>query len=210
MGKFLLMFAAVLMRGEIVDRIAASVGSHVITESEVVEEIRVTALLDGKAPDLSVAEKRKALDRLVDQELMRNEIVFTRFPFPSESDIKPLYAQVRDRFPGDGAYDAELRKYGLTDGDVRQHLQWQLMMLRFIEYRFQPAVQVSEAEIAGEYRDFTTKWRDSKGSEPPPLEQVRVDVEKLALQRLIDSALDRWLGEVRTQNSIIYRKGYEP
>jgi hypothetical protein len=205
-----LLLAALLMRAEIVDRIAASIGSHVITESEVLEEIHVTAFQDGSPVDAGAEQKRQALERLVDQELMRKEIVFTRFPFPSESDMKPLYAQVRDRFPDQDAYNAELRKYGLTDGDVRQHLQWQVMMLRFIEYRFQPSVQVSDADIANEYRDFAAKWRESKHSEPPPLEQVHDDIEKLVRQRLIDSALDRWLGEVRTQNSIIYRKGYEP
>jgi hypothetical protein len=205
-----LLVAALLMRAEIVDRIAASIGSHVITESEVLEEIRVTALLDGTSVDEGAEQKRQALERLVDQELMRKEIVFTRFPFPSESDVKPLYAQVRDRFPDQDGYNAELRKYGLTDGDVRQHLQWQVMMLRFIEYRFQPSVQVSDGDITSEYRDFAAKWRESKHSEPPPLDQVHDDIEKLVRQRLIDSALDRWLGEVRTQNSIIYRKGYEP
>ncbi len=203
-------FAALSLRAEIVDRIAASVGNRVITESEVMEEIRVGAFLDGSPLDFTAEQKRRAVDRLVDQELIRKEIVFTQFPFPSESDIKPLYAQVRDRYPEQAAYEAALHKYGLTDADLRQHLQWQLMMLRFIEYRFQPSVQVSDTEIASEYRDFAARWRESKKSEPPPLEQVRGDIEKLARQRLVDAALDRWLGEVRTQNSIVYRKGYEP
>src|SRR5207248_11036960 len=141
-----------LVHAEIVDRIAASVGNHVITESEVLEEIRVTAFLDGTPLDLSTDQKHKAVERLVDQELIRKEIVFTQFPFPSESDIKPLYAQVRDRFPSESAYTAALHEYGLTDAEVRQHLQWQLMMLRFIEYRFQPGVQLSEADIESEYR----------------------------------------------------------
>jgi hypothetical protein len=205
-----MLFAALLTHAEIVDRIAASIGNHVITESEVMEEIRVTAFLDGSALDSSAEQKRKTVERLVDQELIRKEIVFTQFPYPSESDIKPLYAQVRNRFPDESAYKTELRKYGLTDGDIRAHLQWQLMMLRFIDYRFQPAVQVSDADITAEYRDFATKWRESKKSDAPPMEQVRDDIEKLVRERLVDSALDRWLGEVRTQNSIIYRKGYEP
>ena len=140
---------------------------------------------------------------------MRREIVFTRFPFPAESDVKPLHRQVRDRFPNQGAYEDELSKYGLTDSGIRQHLQWQLMTLRFIEYRFQPSVQVSEPDIRREYDQFANQWRETKKSEPPAFEQVRGDVEKLARQRLVDSALDRWLGEVRTQNEIVYRKGYE-
>jgi hypothetical protein len=200
---------ALSVRAEIVDRIAASVGNRVITESEVLEELRVSAFLDGTAPDLSIDQKRKALERLIDQELMRREIVFTRFPLPAEADVKPLYQQVRDRFPNEEAYQEELRKYGLTDTGVRQHLQWQLRTLRFIEYRFQPGVQVSESDIRREYDQFANQWRETKKSEPPAFEQVRDEVEKMAQQRLVDSALDRWLGEVRTQNEILYQKGYE-
>src|SRR5438270_5521391 len=47
------MFAALLLGAEIVDRIAASVGMHVITESEVEEELRVTAFLDRKSTRLN-------------------------------------------------------------------------------------------------------------------------------------------------------------
>jgi hypothetical protein len=205
-----LLLATFATRGEIVDRIAVSVGNHVITESEVIEEIRVTAFLDGTPVALGADQKRNSAERLIDQSLMQKEIAFTRFSSPSESEVQPLYAQVRGRFPDDAAYEAELKKYGLTDAQIRQHLARQLMMLRFIEYRFQPGVQVNEGDIEREYRDFAEKWRASKKSDPPPLEQVRDDVEKLVRQRLVDSALDRWLGEVRTQNSIIYRKGYEP
>jgi hypothetical protein len=204
-----LVLLALSAQAEIVDRIAASVGATVITESEVVEEVRVGAFLDGTAFDPNIDQKRKALERLIDQELMRREIAFTRFPPPAESDVKPLYRQVRDRYPSEEAYQDDLRKYGLTDSGIQQHLLWQLMTLRFIEYRFQPGVQVSESDIRREYDQFANQWRETKKSEPPEFEQVRGEVEKMAQQKLVDSALDRWLGEVRTQNEIVYRKVYE-
>jgi hypothetical protein len=204
-----LLGAALCSRGEIVDRIAASVGHRVITESEVLEEVRVTAFIEGVPPPDGAEERRKALERLIDQDMMRREIVSTKFPLPAESDLQPLYAQIRDRYPNEGAYRADLIKYGLTDADIRAHLQWQLTTLRFIEYRFQPGVQVSDADLRREYDQFAQTWREQKKTDPPALEQVRDDIEKVVRQRLIDSALDRWLGEVRTQNDIIYRKGYE-
>ncbi len=199
---------ALALQAEIVDRIAASVGSTVITESDVLEDLRVSALLNGTAADPSDDQKRKALERLIDQELMRREIAFTRFPLPSEADVEKMYREARARFPNEEAYQAEVRKDELSDATVRQHLQWQLRTLRFIEYRFQPGVQVSDADIRREYDDFANQWRETKHSEPPAFEQVREEVERLAQQRLVDSALDRWLGEVRTQNDILYRKGY--
>ena len=202
-------FGLICLQAEIVDRIAATVAKQVIAESEVMEELRVTAFLEALPADASPDAKRKALDRLIDQNLMRREIVFTRFPLPSQSDLDPLYKQVLERFPARAAYLAELARYGLTDSDIRAHLQWQLMTLRFIEYRFQHGVQLNEADIQREYDGFVRKWREEKHTDPPPFDQVHADMEKLARQALVDSALDRWLGEVRTQNDIIYHKGYE-
>ena len=71
-----------MAHGEIVDRIAANIGKTVITESEVQHELRLTAFLDGVEPDFARDNKRKVLDRLIDQTLMRREIEFMRFQLP--------------------------------------------------------------------------------------------------------------------------------
>src|SRR5947209_12722763 len=63
-----------VLSGEIIDRVAASIGRQVITEADVTDEIRVQSFIDEKAPDFSVENKRKALDRLVDQTLIRREL----------------------------------------------------------------------------------------------------------------------------------------
>lgn len=197
--------AAPGLRSAIVDRIAATVGFEVITNSQVIEEIRVTAFLEGNSPDFTAVNRRKTLDRMIDQALVRREVEFTRFPRPTMDEVKPLLKQVTDRYP---SLTGALAKYGITEQDVIAHLKWQLTMLRFIEYRFQPSVQVTETEIRQEYRRQSAAWSQKAGAEPPSLEAMRPELEKIVRQRLTDSALDRWLGEVRTQNQILYREGY--
>src|SRR4051794_37805596 len=56
-----------------IDRIAVSVGNQVITESELITDLRVTAFLDRSEVDLSSAAKRKSADRQVDQVLILKE-----------------------------------------------------------------------------------------------------------------------------------------
>lgn len=194
--------------GEIVDRIAASVGYEVIAESEVSDALRVAAFIDGVPPDFSPDNKRKVLDRLIDQTLVRREVEFTRFPLPADMEVEPLLKQVREPFPDGQAWHEALAKSGIAEAQVIAVLKWQLTMLRFIEYRFQPAVQVSNAEVRQEYRRQAAEWREKNGTEPPTLQQIRPEIDKIVRQRLTDSALDRWLGEVRTQNTILYRQGY--
>ena len=50
---------AITARGEIIDRIAVSVGNRVIAESDLNREIRVAAFLDGVKPDFSPAGIRR-------------------------------------------------------------------------------------------------------------------------------------------------------
>ena len=48
----LLFIAAFACRAEVIDRIAVVVGNGVITESEILREIRLTAFLEGRAARL--------------------------------------------------------------------------------------------------------------------------------------------------------------
>jgi len=200
---------AALMSAEIVDRVAASIGQQVITDTQVVQEIRIQSFLNGEPVDTGKDNKRKALDRLVDQFLIRRELAFTRFGPIAESEVEPLVAPVRARFASDARFRETLAKYEINADDVRLHLAWTLTMLRFIEYRFQPAVQIGEAQITQEYRRQAMSWKRTHSTGIPPLEQVRGEIEKIARQQLVDSALDRWLAEVRTQNAIVYHGEYK-
>ena len=196
------------LNAEIVDRIAATVGAEVIADSRVSDEIRLSAFLDGVQPDMSSENRRKVLDRLIDQSLVRREVGFTRFQEPSDAGVEPQLAEIKARYSDEPAYRRALDNYGLTDADVIARLRWQVSMLRFIEYRFQPAVQVTNSEIRQEYRRQAAEWREKNGTDPPSLDEMRPTLERIIRQRLTDSALDLWLGEVRTQNKILYREGY--
>lgn len=183
---------------EIIDRVAANISRSVILDSEVVEEARVEAFIQGAEPDLTAANKRKILDRLIDQFLIRRELEFTRFAPASDQDIEPLLKQITDR-------NRDYARYRITPELLKKHVAWTLNMLRFVEYRFAPAIQISPAEIEREYRRRLPEWKDKA----PPLDEIRPELEKLLIQSHVDAALDRWLGEMRTQNDIVYHEGYK-
>jgi hypothetical protein len=192
-----LILVAALCHAEIVDRVAANIGLQVITDADVVNEARMQAFIDGAALDLSPAHKRRVLDRLIEQSLVRKELEFARFaPVPNE-EVEPLLKQIL-------AQHSNFAEYYITLDQLRAHVAWTLTMLRFIEYRFQPGVQISEREVRQEYRRRTAELR-----EKPPLDELRPELEKIIRQRLIDAALDRWLGEARTQTTIVYHNGYQ-
>src|ERR1700689_5153064 len=79
---------AATARADLIDRIAVSVGSRVITETDLDRELRITALLNNEKPDLSPASKRRTAERMVDQTLVRNEMQESRYPPPSAADTE--------------------------------------------------------------------------------------------------------------------------
>ena len=189
------------VRAEIIDRIAAAVGKQVITESQVTEEIRVTAFLDGKPADWTEANRTRALNRLIDQTLIRHEIDATRFQeAPAEEGTKlleQLKAAMKD-------FKTALAESHLSEALVAKHLQWQVTFLRFVDYRFKPSVEVTEADLKEFYDKQVEEWK--KESKPvPSLEDARADLERFLTSRFVDQALDRWLGDQRTQTSVVFK-----
>jgi hypothetical protein len=202
------LIAAAIGAGEIIDRIAATIGQQVITDQQVIEQVRLTAAIEGTPIDLSAENKRKVLDRMIEQTLVRKEIEFTKFPSATSAEAAPLLKQVRDRYPNDAAFRHALAQYGVSEDALERYLIWQMTFLRFIEYRFQPSVQITDTEIQQEYRRQSAEMIESH-QRPPGLDQMRPQLEKIIRQRLTDAALDRWLGEVRTQYDILYYDGYK-
>ena len=204
----MLLAPVALLRAEIIDRLAAAVGKQVITESQVTEEIRVTAFLDGTPADWSEANRTRTLNRLVDQTLIRREIDATRFQeAPIEEGLK-LLVQLKEAMKD---FDTSLAANHLPESVVAKHLQWQVTFLRFVDYRFKPGVEVTEADLKDFYATQSEEWK--KQNKPvPQFEDVRDDLERLLTSKYVDQALDRWLGDQRTQTSIVFktRKAAKP
>jgi hypothetical protein len=193
--------AAVTCQAEIIDRIAVTVGKLVISQSEVIRDLRVAALLDQKPIDLSGEQRRKTADRLVDQSLILQEADFTRAPSPTAEEAADMLEQVKATYPDEAGYRAALERYRVTEEELTAHLVTGLRALRFTELRFRPEVQVSPDELR-EYYDRTVS---KQPGQVPSFEQSREQIEKLLTDQRVTQALDRWLGMQRTSLEILYR-----
>lgn len=189
----------------ILDRIAVTVGKQVITEGEVVRDLRVAAFLDHKPVDLSGPEKRKSADRLVDQLLIQQEIAFSRIPLPVEEDAARMLAQVKSQYRSEGEYQAALVRYHITEADVVEHLLTGLRGLRFTDLRFRPEIDITVDDLHDFYNKLSEEGRKRGDTNIPTFETSRDDVEKFVIGQRITLALDRWLGSQRTQTQILYR-----
>ena len=200
-------FMAMMAHAAVLDRIAVSVGKQVITESEVIRDVRVSAFLDQKPIDLSGDQKRKAADRLVDQVLILQEASFSRVNLADVGDAQKMLQQIKSSlFRGDADYRAALERYGVSEDEVIDHLLAGLRALRFTDLRFRPEVQLSEEDLRDRYNILAEEWRKKDPSNVASFEASRDQVEKLLTDERTAQALDRWLGNQRTETQILYRE----
>jgi hypothetical protein len=194
---------ATALQGAIIDRLAITVDQRVITEAQLDEEIRVTAFLNQEAIRRDADTRRNAADRLIEQELVRRDMEVSRYPMPTQSEVEVLLADTKQQI-GPDRFPAQLSQYNLTEDILREHLRFQLMMLRFIDFRFRPDIQVSESDITAYYNQELEKWKSSHAGTPPSLEASRASIEKAITNQRVDYAVSAWLEETRKQVRIIY------
>ncbi len=189
---------------EIIDRIAISVGNQVITESLLDEEIRLTAFLNHEKLDISVEERKKASGRLIEQALVKRDLDLSRYPLPEPKDADPLLHDVQAGYAPESQYRQMLQQYGITEEALKRRLLWQLTLLRFIDYRFRPGIQIPEADVKTYYAQQLEKWKQQGVQAVQTLEDSRAKIEEILTQQRIDQALDMWITETRRQITINY------
>jgi parvulin-like peptidyl-prolyl isomerase len=205
LARSLSLFAAfVLLGAEVIDRIAISVGNQVITESQIDEEVRVTAFLNNEPVNLSPSERKKAAERLIDQALIKREMDLSRYPLPALSDADSALNEIKSHYPSQAGFEQALAEHTITEAQLKEHLWWQLTVLRFVDYRFRPGIQLSDSEVQAYYQQQVSKWEQQGVIPIPSLSEQRAEIEEVLTERQIDENLDRWLADARKQVPIRY------
>ena len=204
---FLLVLAAPAVT-EIVDRLVASVGRQALTESDLLREIRLHALLNGAPADFSPSSKRPVLERMIERALIRREMEMSRHPAPEADAVDGYLNEVKKtRFGSEAAYREQLSKYGVREEEFRQYLAEQVAVAGFLQVRFRPGVQVTESESLEYYQNhLLPEWQNRTGEPPPSFEEARPQIEAILAGQRVDRLVDQWLKEARAQTRIEIRE----
>jgi len=190
----------------IIDRIAVIVGSSIVKDSDIERDLRVTYFLDGALLDLGTESRKKATKRLIDQIFIRREIRLGDYPAATPEEAgQQIDSLKKQRFKTNSAYQDALRRYGLTEADLRTEFQWQLTVLRFIDARFKPAVLISDAEVEryyGKHRDALEREHPSKAS----LEDLQEEIRDTLTGEKVNQLFFSWLDEQRQGVKIQFRE----
>jgi len=203
-----LAFMTSLLSGAaVIDRIAVIVGNRAIKTSDIDRELRVSSFLNRQPLNEGPDARRKVAERLIDQELVRQDLLNGQYSQPTEKDAGDFLQQFRrDRFGGSETHlRVDLERYGLTEEQLQRYFLWQLTVLRYIDQRFRNGVVVTDEEVAAYYRqhraELQTAYPQNNG-----LEALAPKIRESMTGERIDQAFEEWLAETRRGVQIEYRE----
>ncbi len=189
--------------GVIVDRVVATVNRQAILESDVREEVSFQRLMEGSAPGKgSEDEQRATLNRLIDRELLREQIHEGEVKPPTAQEIENHVAELKARLDAGKSWSELLSRYGITEEELHRRIALQLEQLRLVDLRLRPAVQIEPAEVQRYYQEqFLPKVLQS-GAQPLDQTEAAPKVREILTQQKMNQLLSSWLETLRSQAEI--------
>jgi peptidyl-prolyl cis-trans isomerase SurA len=192
--------------GEVIDRIVATVNGHIILQSDWNEALCYEALLDGRALSQFVDDDRRAvLDRLIDQELLAEQMKSASFQHASEAEAAARLAEARKQYPEastEEGWRGVLARFGLAEKDLVAHVQQQIDLMRLVDAHLRPAVQIDSKTIEAYYREkFVPQLKQSGIGDAPPAE-VAAQIRELLTQEKVNELMVSWLQSLRSESKV--------
>ncbi len=192
--------------GSIIDRIVATVNGHIILQSDWEDEVRYEAFMDGHdLPQVTPEARKAALDRLIDQELLRQQINASDSFHAGEADVDNRLLEIRKHYDPSGN-DAEwqqmLAKHGLTEAEVKDRIALQLSLMHLVDARLRPNVQVDEKSIARYYNQELLPQLQRSGNQSVALAAATPKIKELLTEQKVNELLVAWLQNLRSESTI--------
>jgi hypothetical protein len=192
--------------GDVLDRIVATVNNHIILQSEWRDEIRYEAFVDGRSLDqVQAANRKAALDHLIDQELLREQMRSSGFPHASGEEVEKSIQQIRKQYASpenEAGWLAALERYGLTEKELKKRVTLQVDLMGLVDSRLRPNVVIDSKSIESYYNQELLPQLRQSGAAQVPLAEVTPKIKELLTQQKMNQMLVAWLQDLRSESRI--------
>jgi peptidyl-prolyl cis-trans isomerase SurA len=191
---------------EVIDRIVATVNGQIILQSDWEDALRYEAFSNGRPLDHLTADDRKAaLDHLIDQELLREQLRSPDSSHASPEEVARRVAEIRKQYPAgetDAGWQALLHSYGLSDEELKSRVAAQIDLMNLVDSRLRPAVNIDNKSIESYYQEELLPQLHQSGGQSVPLAEVSGKIKELLTQKKITQLLTAWLQNLRAGSQI--------
>ena len=191
-------------RAEVVDRAIAVANGHMVTWSDLDEQMRFEALQNQRPlRQLTAEERRSAFDHLVQNWILRDQMQ-GMFPAADE-DVETRIAELRDAWhmeKDSARWNSLLQSYGLNAEELHKLTANQLEILRFLEFRVRPLARVTRQEVEEYYKTTLAPQIEARGQTPEPVQTLAPKIRELLVQQKMNQELEKWLVNLRSQAQV--------
>jgi len=202
----LLVISLPALAGDVLDRIVATVNNHIILQSEWQDAVRYEAFVAGRALDqLRAADRKAALDRLIDQELLREQMRSSGFPHAGSEEVEKRIQEIRKQYAGaesEAGWQAALGRYGLTENELRKRVALQVDLMGLVDSRLRPNVIIDSKSIESYYNQELLPQLRQSGAAQVLLAEVTPKIKELLTQQKMNQMLVAWLQDLRSGSRI--------
>jgi hypothetical protein len=219
LAALLFIFASVLSlrvarAADVIDRIVATVNGHIILQSDLDEALCYEALLSGRSvAQFSDDDRRAALDRLIDQELLGEQMKSASFQHASEAEAASQIAEARKLYPEAATpegWQTLLARFGLTEKALIAHVEQQIDLMRLVDARLRPAVQIDSKSIEAYYREKFVPQLKESGAGEVSLADVSGKIRELLTEEKVNELMVSWLQSLRSESKVSLPGASEP
>jgi peptidyl-prolyl cis-trans isomerase SurA len=192
--------------GDVIDRIVAVVNGHIILQSDWDEALSYEALLDHRdVGQFTDEDRRGVLDRLIDQELLGEQMKSASFQHASESEVSDRVEEARKQYPEaatDEGWGRVLARFGLSEKDLMAHVEQQIDLMRLVDAHLRPAVQIDSKTVEAYYREEFVPQLKQSIVEAVPSTDVAAKIRELLTQQKVNELMVSWLQSLRSESKV--------
>ena len=192
--------------GDILDRIVATVNNQIILQSEWEDAVRYEAFAAGRSLDqIQAGDRKAALDHLIDQELLREQMDFSDLPHANREEVEKSIGEIRKQHPGaetEAGWQTALARYGLTENELKRRVALQIDLMRLVDARLRPNVIIDSKSVESYYNQELLPQLRQSGAGRVPLAEVTPKIKELLTQQKMNQMLVAWLQDLRSGSRI--------
>ncbi len=200
---FMFAFLAEPLKAEEIDRLLAAVNGKVITEGDLVLARNLNEILSLGRND-GIPSRNAEIERLIDLELMRQELVAFPMATGDQSNIESRLQEIKSAYADAGGLSASLRRLGLSEMELANYVRLQDSILRFVNFRFRPFAAPSEQEVQAYYNDKLLPPVRKANAPIPPLAEVSGKILDILTEEKVNALMNQWIQDIRRHSRIEY------
>ncbi|HMG32505.1 MAG TPA: hypothetical protein VKM94_01100 [Blastocatellia bacterium] len=186
-----------------IDQILVLVNDDPITRTDLLWSLAMDAKAPNPAAAVSSDVLRRKLDVMIDERLISQEA--SRIPSVevTEEELRKKRSDLIATFKSEAAFRERVGAVGLTTERIDDLLRQRILIDRFIDFRFQTFVLVTEPDIQRYYDERLVPQLRASGQVPPALDKVRDRISAILKVEKVNQEIDRWLDGARQRAEVV-------